>query len=94
MIIGTKGSGMKLTLRKKFKKIKEVLLWSGTEMHVDPAATDAYNTCIIGHKLWIYLPNDLYEYEKDWTCNEKCSEKMHELNNPLVWIYNILPQMR
>ena len=48
----------------------------GTEMHIDPAATDAYNTCILGHKAWVYLPRDMYEYYTEWSCDESCSPGM------------------
>jgi len=63
-------------------------------MHIDPAATDAYNTCVVGHKAWAYLPKDLYEFEEDWSCDQACSPGLNELNSAAFWIDNILPQMR
>ncbi len=63
-------------------------------MHIDPAATDAYNTCIVGHKVWGYLPKDMYEFFDEWACDESCSPGMNELNHAEFWIHNIYPQMR
>jgi hypothetical protein len=63
-------------------------------MHVDPEVTDAYNTCISGHKWWVYLPKDLYEFADDWSCDDSCSDISNEINRPSFWFYNIMPQMR
>ncbi len=76
------------------RQTKHFTFLSGTEMHIDPAATDAYNTCVVGHKAWAYLPKDLYEFEEDWSCDQACSPGLNELNSAAFWIENILPQMR
>ena len=44
--------------------------FAGTEMHVDPASTDAYNTIVVGQKAWAYLPKDMYEFNEAWSCNQ------------------------
>ena len=43
-------------------------------MHVDPLSTDAFNALFRGHKWWVYLPSDLYEFEEELTCDESCSD--------------------
>jgi hypothetical protein len=70
------------------------ILLPGTEMHTDPASTDAYNTMIVGHKAWAFLPRDMYEFRSDWSCDAKCSPRMNKLNNAAFWIHNMLPQIR
>jgi hypothetical protein len=71
-----------------------LILLLGTEMHTDPASTDAYNTMIVGHKAWAFLPRDMYEFRSDWSCDAKCSPRMNKLNNAAFWIHNMLPQIR
>ena len=77
-------------------------------MHIDPISTDAFNALFRGHKWWVYLPNDLYEFEEELTCDEACSDfDQHphvndkDLKNVLnlnhkhkLWLQNILPQIR
>ena len=63
-------------------------------MHVDPASTDAYNTIIVGHKAWGYLPKDLYEFDNEWSCDVSCSPGLNELNSAAFWMHHMLPQMR
>ena len=43
-------------------------------MHVDPMVTDAYNALIRGHKWWVYLPKDIYEFQDTMTCDKSCSD--------------------
>jgi hypothetical protein len=38
-------------------------------MHNDPDVTDAYNGLISGHKWWLYLPKDFYEFSDEWMCD-------------------------
>ena len=49
------------------------LFWQGTRMHLDPGVTDAFNALFVGHKWWVALPKDLYEFSKEFTCDKKCS---------------------
>ena len=77
-------------------------------MHVDPISTDAFNALFRGHKWWVYFPKDVYEFEKELTCDEKCSDfDQHQYihNKKLkedlnldykheLWLQNILPQIR
>ena len=74
-------------------------------MHVDPFSTDAFNALFRGHKWWVYLPSDVYEFEEELTCDESCSDfdeyensknresLMKEQHNSL-WFAHILPQIR
>ena len=43
-------------------------------MHLDPAVTDAFNALFLGHKWWVVLPKDLYEFEQEFTCDKECSD--------------------
>ena len=77
-------------------------------MHIDPITTDAFNALFRGHKYWVYLPKDLYEFEDEFSCDEKCSdidehpniddkELKDTLNlhrNHELWLQHILPQIR
>ena len=74
-------------------------------MHVDPESTDAFNALFRGHKWWVYLPSDVYEFDEDLTCDENCSDfdeyenstkkkaLMKDQQNSL-WFAHILPQIR
>ena len=77
-------------------------------MHLDPSVTDAFNALFVGHKWWVVLPKDLYEFHKEFTCDINCSEipKLRRgtnthLGNPpdsdiknIMWYKHILPQLR
>ena len=77
-------------------------------MHIDPISTDAFNALFRGHKWWVYLPKDLYEFEDELTCDAKCSDfdqyrhmQDQELKDVLnldykheLWLQHILPQIR
>ena len=77
-------------------------------MHVDPLSTDAFNALISGHKWWVYLPCDVYEYDEELSCDEKCSDfsKYDDVTSPTakktleaeqmneMWFAHILPQIR
>ena len=77
-------------------------------MHLDPYVTDAFNALFVGHKWWVVLPKDLYEFDKEFTCDINCSEipKLRRgtnthLGNPpdsdiknIMWYKHILPQLR
>lgn len=76
---------------------------TGTPMHIDPSVTDAFNALFRGHKWWVVLPKDLYEFEADLSCDEKCSDFLaysnrdkkidnDQINN--LWFKHILPQLR
>ena len=43
-------------------------------MHVDPLSTDAFNALFRGHKWWVYLPSDIYEFDDELSCDESCSD--------------------
>ena len=43
-------------------------------MHMDPSVTDAYNGLLIGHKWWLVLPKDFYEFIDEWLCDPMCSD--------------------
>ena len=82
--------------------------FTGTHMHVDPLSTDAFNALFRGHKWWVYLPSDIYEFDDELTCDETCSDldayegienknirkslKANQKN--LLWFAHILPQLR
>ena len=80
----------------------------GTPMHIDPITTDAFNALFRGHKWWVYLPKDVYEFEDQLSCDETCSDfdqhkDVHdeELKSVLnldykheLWLHYILPQIR
>jgi hypothetical protein len=38
---------------------------SGTDLHVDPDVTDAWNGVLTGSKWWAYVPNDLYDFKEE-----------------------------
>ena len=74
-------------------------------MHIDPIATDAFNGLIQGHKWWMVLPIDLYEFKTDLSCDEDCSDlvRLRTADNNTqfdngqtnrLWIQHVLPQIR
>ena len=77
-------------------------------MHVDPHSTDAFNALFRGHKWWVYLPSDIYEFDDELSCDVSCSDldNYENLKNPDVrdsliadqknalWFAHILPQIR
>ena len=77
----------------------------GTPLHVDPLSTDAFNALIRGHKWWVYLPSDVYEFDDELTCDDVCSD-FDEYDNftnrksltkdqkNSLWFAHILPQIR
>ncbi len=67
----------------------------GTDFHIDPEVTDAYNALIYGKKWWVYLPKDYLDYEENLACDPSCSSPM--VNHTTVggvWNTHILPQIR
>ena len=80
----------------------------GTHMHVDPLSTDAFNALFRGHKWWVYLPSDIYEFDDELTCDQACSdfdnhydfyqpivkESLINVQNNALWFSHILPQIR
>ena len=83
-----------------------ILQWfsffSGTDMHIDPDVTDAFNALFSGHKWWVYLPKDLYEFNEEMTCDASCSDFVNFINTDKIvndvdvalWYKHILPQLR
>ena len=64
-------------------------------MHIDPAATDAFNALIRGEKWWISLPKDLYEFRDEFQCDPLCSDPIINFYKATgVWFMHILPQIR
>ena len=62
---------------------------------MDPSVTDAYNSLILGHKWWIHLSKDFYEFNLDWTCDPTCSSNhTDDMYNSEAWYNTIYPQMR
>ena len=78
-------------------------------MQIDPLVTYAFNALFSGHKWWVVLPKDLYEFEDELSCDEKCSDFVtySSLNNQQIiydeysndqtnrlWFKHVLPQIR
>jgi hypothetical protein len=71
-------------------------------MHIDPMSTDAFNALFVGHKWWVFLPVDLYEFNKELSCDATCSNLGPFQNNTLIdddianllWFKHMLPQIR
>ena len=74
---------------------------SGAKLHVDPEGSDAFNALFVGHKWWVVLPIDIYEFDDELSCDEKCSgvatngQSEVDLDVSIViWLKHILPQIR
>ena len=63
---------------------------TGTDLHLDPAFANSWNTLLSGHKVWAVLPPDS-EYEL-FTCDPACSDIAAEVS-PLAWFQHVLPQL-
>jgi hypothetical protein len=67
----------------------------GTDLHVDPDVTDAWNAVLYGSKWWAYLPKDYYETKDEWLCDLTCSDYVeNDTKMAAYWFYNMLPQLR
>ena len=67
----------------------------GTEMHIDPLLTDAFNALISGEKWWVSLPKDLYEFRDEFKCDSLCSDVPNNFHRLIgVWFIHIMPQIR
>ena len=69
-------------------------------MHIDPLTTDAFNALFRGHKWWVIIPHNFYEFDDQLSCHEHCSD-FEEHPNTLdsnqkneMWFKHILPQLR
>ena len=79
---------------------------TGTPIHTDPDATDAFNALFVGHKRWVALPKDLYEFETELSCDSNCSyfdnrgtvydgsNRDDKDKTNILWFKSILPQIR
>ena len=66
----------------------------GSQMHIDPEYTDAFNALIRGEKWWVSLPKDLYEFNDEFTCESQCSVGLNDFSNISIWYSHMLPQIR
>jgi len=65
---------------------------TGTELHLDPPYTMAWNTVLKGSKWWALLPPELPLEHLE--CNRLCSKsKLGELSS-MAWFTHVLPQLR
>ena len=70
-------------------------LFLGTEMHKDPGATDAFNALFQGTKWWVWMPKDLMEFSREYSCDPECSDsKINAVTRVGAWNLHILPQLR
>ena len=78
---------------------------SGALLYVDPEGSDAFNALFVGHKWWVALPIDIYEFDDELSCDEKClgvatngqenTQSEVDLDVSIViWLKHILPQIR
>ncbi len=64
-------------------------------MHMDPSVTDAYNSLVFGHKWWVCLPRDFYEFTDQWSCDKQCSDPdTEDIYLSEAWFHTIYPQIR
>ena len=64
-------------------------------MHIDPDVTDAYNGLISGHKWWLLLPKDFYEFLDELMCDPNCSDVSgRNTFMAAVWYHTVYPQLR
>ncbi|XP_023346240.1 bifunctional arginine demethylase and lysyl-hydroxylase PSR isoform X1 [Eurytemora carolleeae] len=63
---------------------------TGTDLHLDPVLTSAWNTLLAGRKLWVVLPKDIEI--NPLSCDPSCSYQQ-DLSS-VSWFQHILPQIR
>ena len=79
----------------KLSSSKIFSIFLGTEIHIDPCVTDAYNGLISGHKWWTYLPKDVLEFMKELKCDLTCSDTDGDsVFLTETWYHTIYPQLR
>ena len=64
---------------------------TGTDLHLDPPLTSAWNTVLEGSKLWTILPPGVEPSLLQ--CDPSCSGSGDEIS-PLSWFTHILPQLK
>jgi len=67
---------------------------TGTELHMDPHLSTAWNAVLSGYKWWVVLPAELHA--KDYQCDPACSKasEVDRTMNTNDWYAHILPQLR
>eukprot|EP00090_Calanus_glacialis_P031463 TRINITY_DN5196_c0_g1_i2.p1 TRINITY_DN5196_c0_g1~~TRINITY_DN5196_c0_g1_i2.p1 ORF type:complete len:477 (+),score=100.44 TRINITY_DN5196_c0_g1_i2:326-1756(+) len=65
---------------------------TGTELHMDPPYTMAWNTVLRGRKWWVLLPPELPHEQV--VCNRLCSKTKLGDFSTMSWFTHILPQLR
>lgn len=63
---------------------------SGSNIHVDPLGTSAWNTCIQGRKLWVLYPPHMAKR----IVRAKHLVQKKEDDEPLDWFMNLLPRIK
>jgi len=70
---------------KDFRTIDAYFRWflvaprgTGSFPHVDPQATDAWNSLVTGHKWWVLYPDAEFDNPKQLKCDDYCSDEKTE----------------
>ena len=60
---------------------------SGTEAHMDPVSTDAWNSIVQGHKWWVIFP-DTVDKNRHMSCDTACSYYKNTKYPPIRYWYS------
>eukprot|EP01125_Pyxidicula_operculata_P009508 TRINITY_DN312_c0_g2_i1.p1 TRINITY_DN312_c0_g2~~TRINITY_DN312_c0_g2_i1.p1 ORF type:complete len:410 (+),score=84.23 TRINITY_DN312_c0_g2_i1:62-1291(+) len=84
-------------IREFFPKYKYMVIGgnrTGSNMHVDPKLTGAWNTLLSGRKKWILLPpNDDEKFKELIGINTFCDPE-HGVRPPLYWWTDVYPNLK